>query len=416
LSHRTRSTAVLASVLLLSGCGVGRSVSHQLFGTSEADTGAGKSVFGYAVADEPQAALVGRQVLNEGGNAADAAAAEGFALSVTLPSRASLGGGGACLVQMPGADGKLAAPVELMFTAPAPVVSAGDRPAAVPSLARGLLALQAVYGALPSASVIAPAERLAGGGAEVSPALATDLGVVGGALTSDPAAAAVFAPGGGALPMGQVFTQPDLASTLEVLRTQGVPGFYAGNFAARLVAGAAQAGGGFTAADLSAALPHIAPARIVLQGGYDVATLPQMASGVEALTASTGFIALDKNGGVVACATTLNNLFGTGRMAPGTGIVLAASPAHFPTPDLAAEIAYDPAGLRFRAASTGTGQQEAAAAAAAGIEAALSGNGAEVPEPGRTNVVSCPQSVPGGEASCTASADPRGQGLAIGGR
>ncbi len=411
LSHRAHWLAA-ASLLLLSGCGVGRSVGHELLGTSTATTSASR--FGYAVADEPQAALVARQILNQGGNAADAAAAEGFALSVTLPSRAALGGGGACLVMMPGQDGKLAAPVELNFTAPAPAVSAGDRPAAVPAMARGLLALQAVYGRLPAASVIVPAEQLAGGGAQVSPALAADLAVVGNALTADPAAAAVFAPHGVPLQSGQEFTQPDLAATLEVLRTQGIAGFYAGPFAAKLALAATEAGGGFTTADLGRALPHILPAQSLSQDGDQVAALPQTASGVEALPASTGFIAVDKNGGTVACATSLNNLFGTGRVAPGTGILLAASPAHFPTPDLAAEIAY--ADGRFRAATTGTGQQEAHAAAAAGMQAALTGQPAQVPAPGRANIVSCPQGVPGGEASCTASADPRGQGLAIGGR
>ncbi|WP_297369377.1 gamma-glutamyltransferase [Acidocella sp.] len=412
MSHRAHWLAA-ASLLLLSGCGVGRTVSHELLGTDTAAATA-PAQFGYAVADEPQAALIARQILNQGGNAADAAAAEGFALSVTLPSRAALGGGGACLVMMPGADGKLAAPVELNFTAPAPAVSAGDRPAAVPAMARGLLALQAVYGRLPAASVIVPAERLAGGGAQVSPALAADLAVVGPALAADPATAAVFAPHGAPLQPGQDFTQPDLAATLEVLRTQGVAGFYSGPFAARLAQAATQAGGGFTTADLAHALPHIQPAQTAAQGGYMVAALPQTASGVEALPASTGFIAVDKTGGTVACATSLNNLFGTGRIAPGTGILLAASPAHFPTPDLAAEIAY--ADGRFRAATTGTGQQEAYAAAADGMQAALTGQPAEAPEPGRTNLVSCPKGVPGGEASCTASADPRGQGLAIGGR
>jgi gamma-glutamyltranspeptidase/glutathione hydrolase len=39
-----------------------------------------------------------------------------------------------------------------------------------------------------------------------------------------------------------------------------------------------------------------------------------------------------------------------------------------------------------------------------------------IPEPGRANIISCPGLVPGGEASCSASADPRGQGLAVGGR
>ena len=241
-------------------------VSHQLFGTgNDQNASLGQSAaiptaFGYAVADEPQAALIGRQILNEGGNAADAAAAEGFALSVTLPSRASLGGGGACIVKMPATDGSAQAPVALLFPAGAPTGAASatdhNRPAAIPTLARGLLALQARYGQLPYASVIVPAERLAGG-APISPALEADLKVVGNALLSDPAAAAVFAPSGTLLPAGANLVQPDLAATFEILRTQGVQGFYAGTFAQQLAEAADAAGGDLTVQDLNEATPAI---------------------------------------------------------------------------------------------------------------------------------------------------------------
>jgi gamma-glutamyltranspeptidase/glutathione hydrolase len=119
---------------------------------------------------------------------------------------------------------------------------------------------------------------------------------------------------------------------------------------------------------------------------------------------------------VVACAVTMNNLFGTGRIAAGTGILLAASPRNIPIPVLGGAIAYRPGSGAFRAAVTGTGQGGAAAAVAQGMVNALANVDALVPAPGRANVISCPGLVPGGEGSCTAKADPRGQGLAIGGR
>ena len=43
--------------------------------------------------------------------------------------------------------------------------------------------------------------------------------------------------------------------------------------------------------------------------------------------ASTSFVTLDRTGLTISCGATMNNLFGTGRGVPGTGILLAVSPA-----------------------------------------------------------------------------------------
>jgi len=410
------AAAAIAVLPLLSGCGIG----HEVFGIGgAADSSLGQnapapSVFGYAVADEPEAALAGRQILNLGGNAADAAAAEGFALAVTLPSRAGLGGGGACVMKMPDAQGNAQPAVTLTFPPGAPEAEGGSRPAAVPALVRGLLALQARYGNLPFPAVIVPAERLASG-TPVSPALETDLQVVGPALLADPAAAAVFGgPGGGVLQTGAMLSQPDLAATLEAVRTQGVEGFYAGPLAGQFIQSANLAGANLSAADLSGSLPVFGQPDTSNKGGIEIATLPVTPVGTRALPASAGFAALDKNGGVVVCAVTMNNLFGTGRIAAGTGVLLAASPRTAATPVLAAGIAFN--GEKFRAAVAGTGQAGAAGAVTAGLADALANNNSPVPEPGRADIISCPGGVLGGEASCTASADPRGNGLAVGGR
>jgi gamma-glutamyltranspeptidase/glutathione hydrolase len=130
-------------------------------------------------------------VLSAGGTAADAAAAAGFMLSVTLPSRAGLGGGGACVVYHPRRD----APEALIFMPGARQggTETADRPAAVPMMARGLFALTTrMQGARPFEELIAPAEQMARFGAPASRALVADLAVVGGALLADPNARAVF--------------------------------------------------------------------------------------------------------------------------------------------------------------------------------------------------------------------------------
>src|SRR5258708_10369507 len=59
---------------------------------------------GMVVAMEAQAADVGVAVLQNGGNAVDAAVAVGFAMAVTHPFAGNLGGGGYMLIRM--ADGR----------------------------------------------------------------------------------------------------------------------------------------------------------------------------------------------------------------------------------------------------------------------------------------------------------------------
>ncbi len=453
-SRRLASAAPgLAGILLLSGCGLFGGGSNAGLGEPQP----AKPVFGYAVAPDPQAALAARRMLLEGGNAADAAAAAGFVLSVTLPSRAGLGGGGACLINLPhDPTHATPEPVALLFLAQAPAspMPGADRPAAVPEMARGLIALQARYGQLSLSTVMAPAETLAGGGAPVSRALASDLQVVGNALIADPAARDVFAaPSGALLTAGDILRQPDLAATLGAIQTGGALALAQGQLARNFVAAADQAGGGLDFADLAKAAPRYAPPLRLSEAGLTLSFLPppayggsgaaagyqalaadpqdinaaaqravaasfaaeQVSAPPPALPASTGFATLDQHGGAIACATTMNNLFGTGRVAPNTGILLAASPAHVPPPLLAAGIAYR--GKNFRAAATGSGQSGAPIAVAAGLYNAIQSTTpmpVPVPEPGRANVIACSGLLPGNQKSCAAATDPRGFGLAVG--
>ena len=471
---RLRRCLAVALALAVPGCSTVSSVKDSLLGASPA-AGAPGHVSGFlggVVADEPRAAVVGRDVLSEGGTAADAAVAVGFALAVTLPSRAGLGGGGACLAYNPSRDGPgRGAPQAIVFVPPAPARAAGgDRPAAVPALARGLFALHAGYGRRPFESLLAPAEQMARLGVPASRAFATDLALVSGPLFGDPAARAAFSRGGVPLADGDRLVQPDLGSTLAQLRVAGVGDFYQGALAHRLADGAPLAGASFSVEDLRATLPRVRPPVTVQNGRDSVAFLPPPADGglaaagafsvlqadptaydranaralaiagrwratggdpravlaaadlppgiLPELPASTTFLTLDREGNAVACALTMNNLFGTGRVIPGTGVLLAASPAAFPPPLLASAIAWNPTLNAFRAAAGGSGQAGAPLAAAVAMTNALRTGqpmSARAPDPGRANVIACSRYLPGGQASCAWAADPRDAGLAIGG-
>jgi gamma-glutamyltranspeptidase/glutathione hydrolase len=455
---------------------------------------------GGVVADEPRAALVGRDVLAAGGNAADAAVAAGLMMAVTLPSRAGLGGGGACLAYDPAKSGPGGGKPEAVLFLPGPGGGGGARPAAVPMLARGLYALHARYGRLPFATLIGYAEQAARLGTPVSRAFERDLTLVAQPLAADPQARSIFfTPDGKPLAEGALLRQPALAATLSQLRVAGVGDLYVGTLARKFASAADAAGGGVTLAALRAGLPRFAPPLLIPAPGDDeVAFLPPPADGglaaaaafqslsahpgdlaaagqraeavaaawratgghgdaeallrappsvaatLPALPASAGLVALDRDGEAVSCAFTMNNLFGTGRVAPGTGVLLAASPDWMPPPLLAAAIAWNPNIRAFHAAVVGTGQQAAPLAAAdllaqelhaarpmvfgapaAGANAppsTLQSKELPVtttlvppPDPGRADVIGCAGYLPGSRESCIWAADPRDSGLAIGG-
>ena len=467
------SRALLAASLLVSGCDTMSNLSNKVFGASnppEGQPGHVQGFLGGVAADEPRAALIARDVLSQGGNAADAAVALGFALSVTLPSRAGLGGGGACMAFAPGAKSVNAGVPEAVLFSPAAAAGGpnADRPAAVPLLARGLYLLHARYGHLPFGSLIVPAEQMARFGTPVTRSLAQDLAVVGGPLLADPTAATIFGRGGSPLTEGQPIVQPALASTLAQLRTVGVGDFYQGALAHRIADASVAAGGPLTMADLRDALPRLAVPIEIDYRDDKLAFLPPPADGglaaaaafqalqhdpsapaaaqaranavvarwratggdpkallaadlpvggLPPLPASTSFITIDHDGNAVACALTMDNLFGTGRVLADTGLLLAASPAAVPPPELAAAIVWNEPTHAFRAAVAGSGQEAAGTAVAVAAYNTLrtgQAMSAPVPDPGRANVGACSQYLPDGEASCRWATDPRGAGLAIG--
>jgi gamma-glutamyltranspeptidase/glutathione hydrolase len=439
----------------------------------EGQQGHVQGFLGGVVSDEPRATLVGRDALSLGGNAADAAVAMGFTLAATLPSRASLGAGGACLAYFSdkkSANGGVPEAVLFLPRPPTSVEPNADRPAAVPMLARGLFLLHARYGHRPFETLMVPAERFARFGVPASRALATDLAVVAGPLLADPAASAVFSRNGTPLREGDPLVQLDLAATLSELRVSGVGDLYQGTLARRLAQQSAVVGGPLTMGDLRAALPVLAPALIVPWHSDKVAFLPPPADGglaaaaafetlqqhpgdfgaataralaiasrwrqggvtadallkdtalpqvgQPALPASTTWAALDRDGNAVVCSVSLDNLFGTGRIVPGLGFLLAASPASVPPPLYTAALAWNDHLNAFRAEVGGSGQAGAPMAVAVGMTNALTTGqamAAPVPDPGRANVIECASYLPDQNQTCRWATDPRGAGLAMGG-
>jgi gamma-glutamyltranspeptidase/glutathione hydrolase len=226
-------TLAVAIGLALAGCNIGQQT-----------TGVPPGFAGGVVADEPRAALAGRDILAAGGSAADAVVAAALAMAVTLPSRTGLGGGGMCLVY----DPRLNRVEALDFAARTP---AAPSAAAVPAMVRGLAVVYGRQGRLRWEQLVAPAEGLARFGVPVSRALANDLSAAGAALLRDPAARQVFARADGApLGEGDQLVQSDLSTVLAAIRARGTAEMNQGQTADQIAGGAITIGAGITPEDL----------------------------------------------------------------------------------------------------------------------------------------------------------------------
>src|SRR4030095_10223419 len=142
------------------------------------------------------------------------------AMAVTLPSAASLGASGACIVH----NDKTKAAEAFVFPPIAAPGSVGGQPFTVPSGVRAITLMHVRHGSLRWEAAGAPAERLARFGVPVSRALARDLQANGAMLGGR-------AFGGGALAEGSTLTQPELAGTLGAIRQRGGAEFFRGQLA-----------------------------------------------------------------------------------------------------------------------------------------------------------------------------------------
>jgi gamma-glutamyltranspeptidase/glutathione hydrolase len=212
----------------------------------------------------PEATAAGREILDAGGNAFDAAVAVAAALAVVEPYSSGVGGGGFFLLHR-AADGRdvmidarerapLAARRDMYLDADGKRIRRlsldGPLAAGIPGVPAGLVHIAEHYGKLPLSRALAPAIRLARDGFAVTPRYRRLARYRQSALRKW-GAGAIFLHDGEVPALGYTVRQPDLARTLERLAKNGADGFYRGETARRLVAGVRGAGGIWTAADLA---------------------------------------------------------------------------------------------------------------------------------------------------------------------
>ncbi|MGK0402248.1 MAG: gamma-glutamyltransferase [Alcanivorax borkumensis] len=224
--------------------------------------GPGKSAVASA---HPLATQAGLNILEQGGNAFDAAVAVAATLAVVEPYSAGMGGGGFWLLHRE-QDG-LQTFVDARETAPDAATAAmyqnkegkvmrdwavnGPSAAGIPGQAAAFVHLADNYGKLPLTSTLAPAIALAEHGFHVEEHYRKLAGYRKDVLNRFPEAAAIFLHNGKVPPNNHLIKQADLARVLRALAEKGNAGFYQGEVAKQLVDGVQQAGGIWTLDDLA---------------------------------------------------------------------------------------------------------------------------------------------------------------------
>jgi gamma-glutamyltranspeptidase/glutathione hydrolase len=216
---------------------------------------------GMVVSSQRLASEAGVRILQEGGNAVDAAVAVGYALAVVNPCAGNIGGGGFMTIHL--ADGRDTF-INFHETAPAAATEHmyldekgnpikglsldGYLSAAVPGSVMGLDHALTKYGRMPRAKVMAPAISLAQAGFVLTRADTDIIDTHASRLRKDSVAGKIFfRPDGTSLEPGDRLVQKDLAATLELIAKQGHDAFYKGPIA-KAVEQASKANGGILTA------------------------------------------------------------------------------------------------------------------------------------------------------------------------
>jgi len=252
---------------------------------------------GIVATSQPLATAAGLEILAKGGNAADAAVAAGAALNVTEPTSTGIGGDMFALFysadtkRVTALNGSGRAPTKLTldtlkkdgFAAELPPFHAHT--VTVPGACAGWFDLIQKHGSLAMSEILAPAMRLASDGFPVAPITAYSWqrgaqkqlasAVNGRELTID----------GRGPNAGEIFRNPGLARTFEMIARSGPSAFYQGEIAEAIVSVIKEAGGVMSTEDLASHVSTWEEPISVTYRGYRVFECPPNGQGITALIA-----------------------------------------------------------------------------------------------------------------------------------
>jgi gamma-glutamyltranspeptidase/glutathione hydrolase len=249
---------------------------------------------GIAASEHPLASQAGASVLARGGHAVDAAIAVNAAMGVAAPMMNGVGGDLFAIVydaasgELHGINGSGGAPAALSIESLRAqgitrMPQTGIHAVTIPGAVAAWSALSERFGRLPLRDVLSPAIGMAEEGFPVPEITAEEWEGSEALLKADEEAARIYLPNGRAPRVGEMFRNPDLASTYRLLASEGRDAFYRGDIARRILECSRRHQGTLASDDLAGyAAEWVAPLSTTYRG-WTVYELPPNGQGIAAL-------------------------------------------------------------------------------------------------------------------------------------
>ena len=250
--------------------------------------------YGIVATSQPLASQAGVQILEQGGNAVDAAIAANAVLGLVEPCSNGIGGDLFAIVceaktgKLYGLNASGWAPRKLTVeflqekghkTMP----QSGVHAVTTPGCVAGWEALRQRFGTKEFSTLLKPAITYADEGFPVTELIAGSWKGSAKMLAGHANSKETYLPGGQPPKPGDVFRNPDLADALRVIADKGRDGFYKGRIAEAIVKICKDEGGAMEAADLEEFQPEWVEPLSTKYRGWTVYELPPNGQGIAAL-------------------------------------------------------------------------------------------------------------------------------------
>jgi gamma-glutamyltranspeptidase/glutathione hydrolase len=249
---------------------------------------------GMAATSQPLATQVALDILKAGGNAIDAAIAANAMLGLVEPTGSGVGGDLFAIIwdakseKLYGLNASGRSPKSLTLdyfleNGYKSIPALGPLPVSVPGCVDGWFEMHNKFGSMSMEKILAPTIKYAREGFPVSELIAYYMGLSVNALQKFPGFKETYMPDGKIPAKGEIFKNPALANTLELIATKGRDEFYKGSIAKTIDKYMKEQGGFLSSEDLASHTSEWVEPLSTNYRGYDVWELPPNGQGIAAL-------------------------------------------------------------------------------------------------------------------------------------